>query len=113
MSEPEGRRDEEPPAGARPLDQHLGVFFRDPSLWPVLVVSALIFVTLGASALALALRERNLFAAGALAVLLVVSGDLVQRDLRRRRLGLASRALLALWALSALAAALAVHLGAL
>ena len=47
----------------------------------------------------------------ALALMLVISGDLALRDLRRRRFGLASRALLGLWCGAAGGALLGVWLG--
>ena len=42
----------------------LAPFFRDSTLWPVLVTVAAVFVVLGASALLLAFVERNPFARG-------------------------------------------------
>lgn len=96
---------------SRGLDAHLAEYVRDPSLWPVGIVAVAIFVTLGTALLLAALRLRNRLALAALAVLVVVSGDLLWRDLRRRRVGAASAIVLALWALSALATAIAVARG--
>ncbi len=93
------------------FEGHLAEFFRDSALWPVLVAAGGIFVTLGATVLVLAVRERNLFAMAALVIVLVVSADVTIRDLSRRRLGLASGILVALWTLSAMAAYGIVRLG--
>lgn len=98
-------------ASPRRLDAHLLEYVRDPALWPVLVVALAIFVTLGTALLLAALRLRNVFALAALAVLAVASGDVLWRDLRRHRVGAASRAVLALWLLSLLASAFAVGRG--
>lgn len=91
--------------------EHLREYVRDPTLWPVLLVAAAIFVTLGTAVLLSALRDRNLFAALALVVLAGVSADAVTREIRGRGFGFVSRALLGLWALCGLFAGAAIALG--
>jgi len=95
----------------RSFEEWLGSFASDSSLRPVLVVALGCFTAIGAGALLLAVRGRSLPAIAALALLALGSADLLVRDLRRRRLGPASRMVLALWALSAGAAVGAVALG--
>ena len=99
-------REAEERAGA---DRWLRPYFEDSTLWPILLVAVAIFVSFGAALLLLGVVERRLPALAALAVLLVLSGDLVQRELRARRFGLVSGSVLVLWGLSALAAFLARH----
>ena len=85
-------------------------YFRDSSLWPVLIVVASILVTLVAAVLLLAVVDRNLSAMAALLALVWMSGDATLRQLRaRHRLGLVGGAILAVWGLGA-AAALAARL---
>lgn len=103
--------DPEPPNEPRSFDEWLGSFARDASLRPVLVVALGCFTAIGAGALVAAVRGRSLAASAALLLLALGSGDLLLRDLRRRRLGPASRLALALWALSAAAAIGAVAIG--
>ena len=107
MIEPDPEDEREP----RSLDDWLGSFARDSGLRPVLVVALGCFAAIGAGALLLAVRGRSLPAIAALTLLALGSADLLQRDLRRRRFGPASRLVAALWLLSALAAAGAVVLG--
>jgi len=96
---------------ARPADRWLRTFLEDSLLWPVLLAGAGIVVTSGAGVLLLALRGRNPFVWVALLGLVVLSCDVVYRDLRRRRFGLVSRAVVGVWIGSAAAAALALRLG--
>lgn len=106
MTEPNGS--EEP----RNLDEWLGQFFRDSTLVPVLIVAVGCFTAIGAGVIAWAVRGRSLAAIAALVLLGGMTLDALLRERRRRgKLGLASRCLLGLWALSALAAAAAVALG--
>jgi len=87
-------------------------YFRDSSLWPVLVVAAAIFVTLVASVLVLAVGDRNLAAMAALLALVWMSADATLREIRsRRRLGLVGGAILAVWVLAAAAAVAARRSG--
>lgn len=60
-----------------------------------------IFSVLGALILLLALQERRLSAVAALLGVGWLSADAIWRDARERRLGPASRCILALWLLSA------------
>ena len=52
-----------------PAPTNLKEYLREPMLWPVVLVAAAIFVTLGAAVLLAALAQRNLFALAALALL--------------------------------------------
>lgn len=107
MAEPQHRGDLEPSS----LDEWVAGFTRNAALRPVLIVAVLSFAALGAGALVLAIRDRNLAAIGAVALVALGTADLVVRDLRHRRFGLATRLVTALWMLSAAAAAGAVALG--
>jgi len=79
-------------------------YFRDSSLWPVLVVAATILVTLVAAILVLAVGDRNPAAMAALLALVWMSADATLREIRsRRRLGLVGGAILAVWVLGAAA----------
>ena len=79
-------------------------YFRDSSLWPVLVVAAAILVTLVATILVLAVGDRNVAAMAALLALVSMSADATLREVRsRRRLGLVGGSILAVWVLSAAA----------
>jgi hypothetical protein len=104
---PEHDDDREP----RSVDDWLVDFARNAALRPVLLVALGCFSALGAGALLLAVRGRSLPAIAALALLALGTGDLLQRDLRRRRFGPAARLAAALWVLSGLAAAAAVAFG--
>lgn len=106
--------DREPDRGEREprsLDDWLRSFTSDPALRPVLLVAAGCFGAIGAGAVLLAVRSHSLAAIAALALLALGSADLIGRDARRGRFGLASRAVVLLWLLSALAAAAAVWWG--
>ena len=106
MSEPGPERE---PQG---LDDWLRPYFTDSTLVPVMLVAAGCFIAVGAGIMAWAVRGRSLAAIAALVLLAGMSGDWCLRDWRRgRRLGLASRFILVLWALSAVAAAAAVAIG--
>jgi hypothetical protein len=102
-----GRGENEPQS----FDDWLAAFAADPGLRPVLLVAIGCFTAIGAGALLLAVRGRSLAAIAALALLALGTADLLQRDLRRRRFGPASRLAASLWLLSAVAAAGAVVLG--
>lgn len=106
MTEPGGER------GPRNLDEWLRQFFQDSTLVPVLLVAVGCFTAIGGGVIAWAVRGRSLPAITALVLLAGMSADALLRDRRRRgRLGLVSRCLIGLWALSAAAAAAAVALG--
>jgi hypothetical protein len=80
-------------------------YFRDSTLWPVLLVAAAILTTLLATVLVLALADRNLAAMAALLALGWMSVDATLRVLRaRRRLGLVGASILGVWLLAAAAA---------
>ena len=83
----------EPPeeaAGSR-IDSWIRPFFDDSTLWPVMIVAIAIFVTMGTAMLLIAVRERNLFATAAGVLVFWMSVDIVVRDRRKGRFGLASR----------------------
>jgi len=103
-----GRPDDDPHS----LDDWLKPFFSDATLRPVLVVAAGSLTAVGGGTVAWAVRGRSLAAVAALVLLAGMSVDVLLRDRRRRgRLGLASRCIVGLWALSLLAAGAAVALG--
>ena len=106
----ERRTEREGEAFDRAVDRHLAIFYRDSTLWPVLVVVVGAVGTLGASMLVLAVRERNPYSLVALAVLGWVSVDVVWRDLRERRFGVASRAIVFLWCVAAAVALVAARM---
>jgi hypothetical protein len=104
--------DPEREPGPKGLDDWLRPYFTDSTLVPVALVAAGCFTALGGGIIAWAVRGRSLAAIAALVLLAGMSADWLLRDRRRRgRLGLASRCVLALWALSAAAAAAAFALG--
>lgn len=93
--------DDDRPPEELALEDHLRVFFTDSTLWPVLVAAIGAGTTLGAAMLLWSVRDRNLFALAAVAVLVVVSGDAVVREVRRRRIGPVGGTILGLWVLAA------------
>ncbi len=107
MASPHDPHHEESPVESTGFERHLAIFFHDSTLWPVLIVASAAFVSLIGAALFFAVAERNLFAMGAVAILLVVSGDIFVRSWRDGRPGLAGWTLLVLWA-AAFGAAFAV-----
>jgi hypothetical protein len=99
------------PPGSR-VDRWLEPYFRDPTLWPVLVAAAAALVTLAAALILLAVADRRLSAMAALALALGASAEFSVRERRESgRLGLAPRALAGLWLLAALVAFAANRLG--
>jgi hypothetical protein len=98
-------------AAPRPsrLERFVAPFFEEPTLWPVLIVLAAHAVLLGAVLLAFALRERNLFALGALALVAVASADVAIRLARARRFGRLGWSVVGLWIASAIGALLATR----
>jgi hypothetical protein len=64
--------DEDDPHGS---DLWIAPFFRDSTLWPVLVTAASAFTALGAWAILVAFVERNPFGVAALLVLLWITVD--------------------------------------
>ena len=107
------RKREEPSAEDEPrrLEDWIRPFFTDSMLWPVLAVAILSLSTFGSAILLLAIGARNYFAIAALVAIAGMSADAIWADLRRRRLGPVSGLILALWSISALAAAGAIALG--
>lgn len=109
MPDPEPEQSDDP--FERAVDRHIAVFYRDSTLWPVLVVAIAAALSLGGAAMLFAVRERSPYALAALALLAWMSVDAVWRDLAHRRFGVASRAIVGLWLGAAGAAWLAAHLG--
>jgi len=101
--------DGEGPARPESRDEPQGVelwlapFFRDHTLWPVLVTAALIFAALGASALLMAL-ERNPFAVAAVFLMLWITADAGIRSWRAGGSRLLLGCIAGFWLLSAAAA---------
>ena len=92
------------------FDRWIEPYFRDSTLWPVLIVAAAILATLVAAVLLLAVVDRHLYAMAALLVLAWMSGDALLRQVRaQRRVGLVGGCILGVWALGA-AAAIAARL---
>jgi hypothetical protein len=106
-----GEAEPPPHPEERSVDRWIAPFFHDSTLYPVSIAATAIGVTLGSTLILLAFADRNLFALAALLLLVWMSADAVYRDLRRRRLGLASRAIAALWALSLIGAGAAIWFG--
>jgi hypothetical protein len=100
---------EAPQPASRRLERLVAPFFEEPTLWPVLIVLTAHAVLIGALVLALALRERNLFAAAALSLLVVATADVSLRLARARRFGRLGWSLLTLWVASAIGAVLATR----
>jgi hypothetical protein len=105
--------DGEDPGPAEPsgAERWLAPFFRDSTLWPVLVTVCAVFVVFGASALLLAFVERNPFALGAVMLLVWISVDAGIRSRRRGGSRMLIGAIAVFWLLSAAAALGAVWAG--
>jgi hypothetical protein len=107
---PAPRRDDDDPESKLPFaERWVAPFVREPLLWPVglvLVVHAVAFL---APVLLLGLRDRRFGALGALALILVMSGDAARRELARRgRPGVVCGLLATIWGLAVLTA-IAAH----
>lgn len=98
------------PARAGGPGRWLATFVEDPALWPVLAVVVAHVALGGALVMLAASRQRHAGAFAALAVLVVMSFDVVRRARRRAR---AAVWVLGLWLLSALTAAASARLGVL
>jgi len=100
-------------AGTPPgrFERLVAPFFEEPTLWPVLFVLAAHAVLIGAVLLAFGLRSHNVFALGALAVALVMSGDVLIRRWRAGVFGRIGWSVVSLWVLSAISAVLATRFG--
>jgi len=98
-------------AGKAPgrIERFLAPFFEESTLWPVLFVLAAHAVLIGAVVLALGLRAHNLFALGALAIALTMTGDLLFRRWRAGVFGRIGWSVICLWVLSAISAVLATR----
>ena len=81
----------------------LAPFFRDSTLWPVLVTAATIFIVLGAWSLLMA-SELNPFAVAAVLVMLWISADAGIRSWRAGGSPLLLGSIAGFWLLSATAA---------
>jgi len=93
--------------------RHIRVLFQESTLWPVLITGAAGLAAILAFGLTTALRTRNPAAAFAVAALAVGSAELVRRDWRGARPGIAGAALLGLWALATVLAWVAGRYGLL
>jgi predicted esterase len=91
------------------FERFLSPFFEEPTLWPVTLVLGAHALLGGAVVLAMALRARNAFALAALALLVVMTADVLFRCARARRMGRIGWGLVALWIGSALGAVLATR----
>ncbi len=101
MDQPEVEPESE---DARDTREWLQGMLRDSTLWPVFLAGTLIFATLGAALVFLALGDRNPFAMAALAIVVLMSGNEAIRALRRGARGTAAAVLLmwVLWSAGAL-----------
>ena len=93
------------------IDSWIEPFFTDSTLWPVVLVAAGCFATLGAAVLVAAFYAGHFAALGALLLLAWLSFDVVKRNRREGRLGLVGRCVVGLWGLSALFAGAGIYLG--
>ena len=96
MKPPEERNDSDKSVLSK-VDQFLEPLFTDPTLRPLLLVVGLVFVTFGTALVLLAARERSPFAMFSVVVLVIMSVEFVQRDIRRGGFGPISRIVLGLW----------------
>jgi len=101
------RKEEEP----RGLADHLQEYLREPMLWPVVLVAAAIFVTIGAATLLAGIVQRSLFAMAALALLGGMSADQVLRELRGGGPGVVTALVVGFWVLSGAVAFAVVRVG--
>jgi len=86
------------------LERFVQPFFRDSALWPITFVLLAHLVVGLAVVLLGAVRARGPLGLAALAGLLFVTGDLLWRDLARRRLGPLAGSLVVCWGLAAVTA---------
>lgn len=86
------------------IERFLRPFIEDSTLWPVSLVVLVHAVVFTAVLVLFAVRDRRLWALVGMAALLAMTGEWVYRDLRRRRIGVATGALAACWVLAALVA---------
>jgi hypothetical protein len=104
-------KDDPADAGKLPgrIERFVAPFFDEPTLWPVLFVLAAHAVLIGAVVLALGLRTRNVFALGALAIAMMMTGDVLFRRWRAGVFGRIGWSIVLLWILSAISAVLATR----
>jgi len=89
------------------FERFVAPFFEEPTLWPVLLVLAAHAFLFGAVLLAFGVRDRNPFALGAIALLIVGTLDIGLRLAKARKMGRFGWALVAFWLGSGLGAAIA------
>jgi hypothetical protein len=106
------QRPEDPEQGLPFAERWIAPFLHEPLLWPVAFVLVAHAVAFLAPVLLLSLRDRRISALGALALLLVATGDAARRELeRRKRPGVVCGLLAAIWAFAAATALLAHRTG--
>ena len=86
------------------VDRFLEPLFTDAALHPLLLVIGLTLVTFGTGLVLMAARSRNPFAMASVVLLVVMSVETVQRDIRRRGFGPTSRIVVGFWAATGLCA---------
>jgi hypothetical protein len=89
------------------FERFVAPFFEEPTLWPVLLVLAAHAFLFGAVLLAFGVRDRNPFALGAIALLIVGTLDIGFRLAKARTMGRFGWALVAFWLGSGLGAVVA------
>ena len=94
------------PPEPSPFDQAVAAALMDSGFLPVLITCALVASTFLASALLLAIRSGHLAALAGLVLLAMARLFAMEGDLRSRRLGPGARAIVILWLLSGLVAAI-------
>ncbi len=93
------------------VDRALEPLFSDAALRPLLLIVGLSLVTFGTGLVLLAARNRSPFAMVSIVLLVVISVESVQRDIRRRRFGPTSRITVGFWTVTGLCAAGVVRMG--
>lgn len=91
------------------MERFVAPFFEEPTLWPVLFVLAAHAVLIGGVVLAFGLRSRNVFALAALAIAVMMTGDVLFRRWRAGVFGRLGWSIVSLWVLSAISAVLATR----
>ncbi len=110
MTPPEAPKDSDKSVLSK-VDQFLEPLFTDKLLHPVLLVVGLTFVTFGTTLVLLAARDRSPFAMFSVVVLVVMSVESVQRDIRRGGFGPTRRIVVGLWTGTGLCAGVIVWMG--
>ena len=114
MAEPEDQKPDEPSEegdGFPSLDELIGSFLSETSLWPVLIVALGSSGAFGAAALILAIVDRNPFAAAALLLMIGMTIDIAFRARREPSQRNIAKLVGLAWAASAGFAALAIWTG--